>query len=246
MDQWASKLALEWNLGNPRAAEAFEKLSGLYTLKTLPFAALLFAFWLTGSKDRLVRRNVVSGFAGTFLALLATRLIQNFGPHRPRPAYSGQFDFAPLTKLTPDWSSFPSDTLAIVAAMSTAIFLISRPLGVAAFAFSILWVGLAKLVTGAHYASDLIAGGLIGVAATLLFARQAKLMDRVVDLLERIRTTVPVAFYAGAFVVAFQLGTFFDEPRRIAGGTLKAAGIVKEEPLILSLSGPNRVIASSQ
>lgn len=228
MDYWATGIAVNWGARNPALVSIVAKFSGLYTFKTLPFVALLFAFWFAINNKRETRRNVIGGFIGAFVALVVARIVQNFAPHRPRPAYSGEFDIAPLDGLPADWSSFPSDTISIVAAISTAIFLISRPLGVGAFAFAILWVAMAKLVTGAHYVSDLVAGAVIGIGSTWLVARCTAMLDRVQTAGDRIRIRAPVAFYLIAFTFVFQIGTFFDEPRKIAKGALKSAGIVKE------------------
>jgi undecaprenyl-diphosphatase len=65
----------------------------LNTMKMMPMVAIMVWLWFSGSQLN-TRKAVFSGFAGGFIALVLTRLIQNLAPHRPRPALDESLNFS--------------------------------------------------------------------------------------------------------------------------------------------------------
>ncbi len=85
---------------------------------------------------------------------------------RPRPFISHHDLMTPVTKgLAVDISSFPSGHTYIVFAIAISIYLYGhRRLGVGLFLLAVL-VAIARIGTGVHYPSDVVAGVLLGLAA---------------------------------------------------------------------------------
>jgi lipid A 4'-phosphatase len=114
-----------------------------------------------------------------FLSIAASGIIVDllkfiFGRPRPKLLFSsGAYDFAWLG-LRPDHWSFPSGHSATIAALMTALWLL-WPQHILFYALVAMIVALSRVVVGAHYVSDVFAGGLVAVLATrsvsLIFAK---------------------------------------------------------------------------
>ncbi|MDI6726576.1 MAG: phosphatase PAP2 family protein [Smithellaceae bacterium] len=65
-----------------------------------------------------------------------------------------------------EYSSFPSGHATTVFALATAIYLLFPRVGLAIYAFA-LAVGASRVILGAHYLSDVLAGAFLGFACTL-------------------------------------------------------------------------------
>ena len=88
----------------------------------------------------------------------------------------------------------------------------SRWLGAAAVVWTLLVICLPLLYLGFHWASDVVAGAVFGVALMLLLRRPigaTGIPDRVV----RFSATNPPAFYAIAWLFALQLALLFGDVR---------------------------------
>ena len=198
------------------------------TFKIVPLIALLVAAVASQTgKDR--RWTLTSAVAASALALLIARLIQNFGPSRPRPAFSGDFRF-PLDVIgvSPDWSSFPSDTTALAAALATVIWLASRRAGAIALAWLSV-IALVKLVAGYHYPSDLLAGSFIGIGAALLVSAPALIRRTASPLVDGFAVKAPGPFWLLMFLALFQLATMFNDVRGVARTALGRTGIDRQQ-----------------
>lgn len=217
--------------GFARQWPAFDRLvldvMQLPSAKLLPIVAVL--VWLWFSESGKARRAVLDGLIGGLAALLVSRAIQNFSPHRPRPGLSPDFDFVqPAGGYVNDWSSFPSDTAALACALVAAIWMARRPLGVAALAWAVVVVCFPRLYGGFHYLSDLIAGGLIGAAATLLAARCLPGGDRLFQAVEELSRRHRPLFYTAAFLMAFQVATYFADARQVLSNALAEIGVLHD------------------
>ncbi|GAB2915906.1 phosphatase PAP2 family protein [Rhodococcus aerolatus] len=84
----------------------------------------------------------------------------------PRPCYAYPRDF--LLESCPPVSdyAFPSNHSVVVAAMTAALFLVSRRLGVVGVVASVV-MGFSRVYVGAHYPHDVAAGLLVGAVVGL-------------------------------------------------------------------------------
>ncbi|MFF4343057.1 phosphatase PAP2 family protein [Kitasatospora sp. NPDC001540] len=133
---------------------------------TLWWATAALAAATTGRPGR--RRWAVEALAAMLTAQLLSNGIAKHLVHRRRP---------PARLLRPEdvharpgSSSFPSGHAAAAAAFAAATLRHSLPWGAAASAAA-LTVATARVHTGAHYPSDVAAGGALGVAAAALTHR---------------------------------------------------------------------------
>jgi undecaprenyl-diphosphatase len=181
------------------------------------FMTVIWVFWLRPGADRDARRSrIVTLLAGVILALLVNRAIAAAVPFRVRPMYVEGIGYHPLSlAFHPDlehWNAFPSDTATYFFALSTAIALLSRKLGLALGVYTAGYICLSRLYVGIHYPSDLIAGAVLGIIVILAVNNRvlmAQLGDRVVALERRF----PEWFYPTMFVVTYEMAVLFADVR---------------------------------
>jgi membrane-associated phospholipid phosphatase len=143
-------------------------------LPTLSRSADFFALWLgiaavlAASQDERGRRAALRGLTGMVIASTASNVVAKGLVRRPRPAVEVRPDRRPGR--TPVTSSFPSGHAAAAAAFATGVGLempaLAAPVGALAAA-----VGVARVVNGVHYPSDVVGGWAVGVLVGLLTLR---------------------------------------------------------------------------
>ena len=196
----------------------------LNSLKMMPLVAMMIWLWFS-TEQPPKRKAIFTGFAGGFIALVVTRVVQNLAPHKPRAALNGTFDFVlPTGGYTSDWSSFPSDTAGLAFAMAVGVWLASRKIGVLAFFWATFVISFPRLYGGFHYLSDLVAGAIIGICCTYLLWRANRVSDPLFNTVMRISKQYPPWFYAMAFIVAFQTSTYFGDIRKTGEKILHSIG----------------------
>jgi undecaprenyl-diphosphatase len=118
-------------------------------------------------------RAAAAGYVFLAVALsgiVAVVLKYAIGRARPRHFEEvGAFSFR-LGEFDPSWASFPSGHATTAMALGVALALLfPRVRGL--WLCAGFWVAFSRVVTGAHYPSDLLAGCLLGAAFSLLLAR---------------------------------------------------------------------------
>lgn len=196
-------------------------------IRATPIVACLVWLWFSDEGYGLKRRAVAQGLFGASIALIASRLIQNFWTHRPRPLHNPDVVLTLPFDLTRDvlkeWSSFPSDNASLVFALAAGVFIASRAVGIAALAWALVAVGLARLYAGYHYPSDILGGAVLGVLGTvvcrpLVHSRAAE------KAFNFALTRTPGLFYVLGFLLLMQIVTNFDEIRWLASATARRLG----------------------
>ncbi|MGB8647982.1 MAG: phosphatase PAP2 family protein [Anaerolineae bacterium] len=154
-----------------------------YAIPTL-FALVLGALWFTGETEeerQRIQRAILLTLIAVALTNLTMRILQNYY-FRPRP-------FAVETGVhllfyRPSVSSFPSVPVATlfvyVAGLRHANGRVSNWLCAAALAF-----GLARILAGVHYPSDIVGGALLGIIGTRLLFHYARFFDPLVTRIIR-------------------------------------------------------------
>ncbi len=118
---------------------------------------ILFVFLL---KEAISIREKIYIFSYTLLSgFLGRGLIEviRFFYHRPRPFI--QYNFIPL--VSESSYSFPSGHAIFFFAFSFSVFFLHKRLGWLFISFSVL-MGIARIASGVHFPSDIIAGAIIG------------------------------------------------------------------------------------
>lgn len=131
----------------------------------------------------LVAERALFVFAAVAASGIAAQIVKHVvGRARPRLIDQfGAFYFDHFS-LKANLASFPSGHSTSIFALAAAIGLIVPRLRLPIFGLAVL-VGLARMVLAAHYASDILAGAIFGVAMTLgtasLFAARSIAFTRV-------------------------------------------------------------------
>jgi membrane-associated phospholipid phosphatase len=182
-------------------------------LKLFPMIVLL--AW-PGERGR--RELGVAGLLSASLALAGAATAQRFGSDRVRPALSGLFHFPALpTEIQTDLVSFPSETAAVAFALA-AVLMKQGPLRAwFAFFWSVVVVCMPRLYGGYHYASDLVAGAVIGSLSCylVLASGTARWLAAAMD---RARPKTQAAARIVLMAYGFELAQLFAGVRVIAEG----------------------------
>ncbi len=108
-----------------------------------------------------------------FVAVAASGLLVDtlkviFSRYRPVMFYKkGIYGFALFKFAHSRWSlSFPSGHADTIFALMTALFLLTRRYRLFFFSFAVL-VAISRVLVGAHFPSDILAGSYLGVVTTL-------------------------------------------------------------------------------
>ncbi len=101
---------------------------------------------------------VVEGFGSALLARAGVEVIRIF-IHRPRPFVA---DPSIIALISESSFSFPSGHASFFFAVSTVVFLHDKRWGVCFYIASAL-IGIARVVAGVHYPSDILGGIVLGV-----------------------------------------------------------------------------------
>jgi undecaprenyl-diphosphatase len=182
------------------------------------FLAAYWWLWFEADETTVCaqRRNVVASLLGAIVIAGVSHLLKGFLQLHYLPLHYPDLGMRLpfVVALTPinDVGSFPSTHAALFFSLSVPLWMRSRWLGAAAVVWTLLVICLPLLYLGYHWASDVVAGAVFGVALILLLRRligAAGLPDRVV----RFSATNPPAFYAVAWLFALQFALLFGDVR---------------------------------
>lgn len=158
-----------------------------YALPAL-FAFVVGACWFAGS-DANERAHFKRGVLWTCLGVLLANLIVKLcwmTFFRPRPF--AVLDNVNILLYRPSVSSFPSEPVATLTAIACGVFLFERRVGAILLTLTFLFA-LTRVMAGAHYPSDVLAGALLGAGAVFLPYRFLPALDglfsRLIDLANR-------------------------------------------------------------
>jgi undecaprenyl-diphosphatase len=137
------------------------------------FIPLMISFWMLGlwfsgqdaaARDRNQRSVLRAAISLGFANLAVIILNQHFFRERPFTEY----ELANLL-YEPTDSSFPAHPAAISFAAAMGVWLGNRRAGLVLFGLAGLW-GLVRVYSGLFYPSDVVAGGLMGTAVSVVVA----------------------------------------------------------------------------
>lgn len=190
----------------------------MFLLKGALFMAAMYWLWFLPSDDvDRDRIRILRGLAGTMIAIAVTLTLDHFLPNRPRPLNEPSLGFILPTGSydTPVAdNSFPSDHGAMFFAVSTIIWMRSRPMGIIAYIYTVIMIFLPRIYAGHHYPSDIAAGCLIGLFFIWLSVT-VPLPKALVEFPLRWEKRHPSSFYAVVFMFTVQVASLFWDLRTI-------------------------------
>jgi undecaprenyl-diphosphatase len=202
-------------------------VAGNHLMKGGVVMALVWWAWFSpGDGDQVVNRRtiIIASFAAAAAALALSAFVQFVSPFRPRPIHNlatpVRHPIGPASDVMSEWSSFPSDHATLFFALATGLLLVSRGLGIVAFAYVTLVIALPRVYLGWHYPTDILGGMVLGCGLVSIAERPAtrERLGRPVLAWSRVH---PQAFHAIFFLVSYQVATLMDDTRVLASFLLK-------------------------
>ncbi len=192
------------------------------------FLAMYWYVWFAAGPDQGRRRKaVIAIVVGTVFAIVTARIIADLAPHRVRPMYDlhlRHHPYAlPMSIDLVNWSAFPSDTATYFFALAFGLAHLSRRLAVPAMLYAAGWICLPRLFLGEHYASDVVAGALIGITLVWTSLKVGWLQSGLAARLLALAEAKPKIFYAAAFLASFEMGVIFEDLRVAARAVFEIA-----------------------
>jgi undecaprenyl-diphosphatase len=151
----------------------------------LVVAVATFALWLLARPggSRKWKLASATALASAALGLLVNQLVAQFW-HRARPFAAHRS--AHVWGSRSHDPSFPSDHASAAFAIGFAVLLFDRVAG-ALFLAAAVVIGVGRVLIGAHYPADVLAGVFVGLACAVVVARLARpAIEFVVRIVERL------------------------------------------------------------
>jgi undecaprenyl-diphosphatase len=200
----------------------------------LLFAALWYLWFRMDANQDERRRNIVAILIAAVLAIFVARTIALIAPFRMRPLFDPtlpHFSYSiPINMNLENWSSFPSDTAAYFFALAFGIAYHLRRLAIPVLLYTAAWICLPRMYLGLHYASDIVAGGAIGILVVWLSLRSDLLRSRVAGRVLSAMEAKQQCFYPLAFLLSYEMANIF--------GGLRDAGRAGLDAALLALQVP--------
>jgi undecaprenyl-diphosphatase len=206
----------------PRFDNVLHMLNNSVLLKGAPFMILIWWLGSGGGGERAAQRDFLTrSIVGLLVALLVARVLQDVGPHHVRPVSDPALGLKAFLDNDPNYfsklNSFPSDHAVEFFAMSLAIATRRFWLGMAGFAWSLVFICLPRIYFGYHYPSDILAGAVIGVTI-MAIALTLPIPRRVQMGFERLQMQAPGVLPATQFGIALEMANNFDDIRAVLAG----------------------------
>jgi len=203
-----SRLAGNWFIDRVVAfQESNEIFKGAFIL-----AAYWWVWFRRGSDREKRRKSIIAIMSATALAIVVTRILAAVTPFRLRPIYVPNLEphwSFPINTSFEQWNSFPSDTTAYFCALAFGLIVLLPRLKVPIVLYTAGWVCFPRVYLGYHYASDVVAGAVIGVAVVWAALRAEWLKSAVTPRVVAFENARPDVFYPAAFLVTFEMAHIF-------------------------------------
>jgi undecaprenyl-diphosphatase len=190
-----------------------------YLVKGLPATCVLVMLLASRAEGAAQRRlDVYATIILVFAAIFMGRVMQMTMPFSTRPLYAEGLDLARAVGLganaLQDDSSFPSDHALMYLTLAASVLMFHRAAGLALMVHALVIISLPRLVLGFHWASDILAGAVIGgVVAVLLQRPLSRWLAR--GSLPRIEATHPALFHAALFAILCETATMYSGTRKL-------------------------------
>jgi len=136
---------------------------GIYFAEYFGYALILSLFLFLAIGFRKYLKMLIQAFVSAVLARFIIVEFIRWLWQKPRPFVENNVNLL----LTHDAPAFPSGHAAFFFALSTIVYLYNKKIGILFFIASFL-ICLARIFTGLHWPSDILAGAIIGILSAWL------------------------------------------------------------------------------
>ncbi|HEY4211006.1 MAG TPA: phosphatase PAP2 family protein [Steroidobacteraceae bacterium] len=188
-------------------------------LKGAVFFATIWYLWFRPARsDREtleVHQKLFATICALTVGIIVARTLADLLPFRVRPAFDPELHLQIPPALKSNnlmtWSSFPSDHAVVWFTLAFGIMTIDRKLGVLGCVYA-FFLGLGRVYAGVHYPTDILAAAAIAAGVTWLFHREV-VRTALYNPAARLHLGHPGIFYAGAFLLTYEIANLFDQVR---------------------------------
>jgi len=188
-------------------------------LKGALFFAIIWYLWFRSVRSEREALEVHQRLFATICALtvgiIVARTLADLLPFRARPAFEPELHLRIPPGLEPTnlmtWSSFPSDHAVVWFTLAFGILPIDRKLGALACVYA-LFLAFGRVYAGAHHPTDILAAVAIAAGVTWLSHREP-VRTALYTPVARLHLRHPGIFYAGAFLLTYEIANLFDQVR---------------------------------
>jgi undecaprenyl-diphosphatase len=181
------------------------------------FVTAVWYCWFAG--DPAAKARLLTGTAAAFLSGVVGRYMQHKLPTHHRPLHDPGLPFHLPQVVNPNslnaWNSFPSDHAAVWFGLAVLVMLMRPRLGMVMLVWAFV-TDLSRNYLGYHYPTDIIAGAALGPLLVLL--SQAEWLQRPARRFVGWGEQHGPVFYAGAFLISYEIASLFSEVRDMLGG----------------------------
>ncbi len=176
------------------------------------FATALFVLWVQGGQpgQAVMRRRMLTILFGSLIAIQLTIFAGTFVTWQPPARYpSLALLYLQYMGGDPSTNSFPSQSTALYAAVAAGVYSLHRFTGWLLWAGVLLLVALPRMYVGGHWAGDILAGALLGLAGYagaryLLEPTLVPSVDRAFDESGAVRIFAEIVVFAWILEVALE------------------------------------------
>jgi undecaprenyl-diphosphatase len=182
---------------------------------------IMIAFWWLWfpsiDEDKRTRRvKIIMSLLSGFVAILIARILVLSLPFRLRPINNPDLHlvlpYGTENMGLDELSSFPSDHAILFFAIATGLFFVSKKAGIIAFLYTIIFITFSRVYLCYHYATDVIAGAVIGILVSYFICHN-RWMLKFGELLYGFSIKKPQFFYPVFFIITYALSNLFNDLR---------------------------------
>lgn len=181
--------------------------------------AVLWLLWFRKNRKDEDRPLILTVLFVSAVGLFVARFFAMILPFRNRPMHNPDLEFTLPETLEPamldGWSSLPSDHAVLFFTLAIGIFLVSRWIGILAVIYTLAAICAPRVYLGLHYPSDILAG--LAVSLCMLLPLKGNIGHAFIGRpLMKLHDGIPGIFYAGFFLLSYQIADMFDSSRSLA------------------------------
>jgi undecaprenyl-diphosphatase len=197
-------------------------------LKGGVLSAAIWWLWFRPSvSQKKTRLTLISTLMGSLIAVSIARIMILTLPYSPRPLVNDNANFsAPFSDASFGFdmlSSFPSDHATLSICLAFGIYLASKRMGLMMLLYSFIFILTPRIFLGLHYATDILAGAIIGISV-IYFVNAQWFINTISTRVFNFSEKKPQTFYALMFLFTYETSDLYIHLRNLVRTVLNVIG----------------------